>query len=81
MFTIVYFMKNNEIFIFTPYITLGNLLKLTGKISFGGEAKFFLLENKVLVNNIIENRRGRKIYPNDIVNIDKDYFFIKIRGE
>ena len=81
MFTIIYFMKNNEIFIFTPYITLGNLLKLTGKISFGGEAKIFLLENKVLVNNIIENRRGRKIYPNDIVNIDKDYFFIKIRGE
>lgn len=74
-------MKNKEIFIFTPYITLGNLLKITGVINVGGEAKIFLLNNKVLVNNVVENRRGRKIYPNDIVNIDKDYFFIKIRGE
>lgn len=74
-------MKNKEIFIFTPYITLGNLLKIAGVINVGGEAKIFLLNNKVLVNNAVENRRGRKIYPCDVVQVNQDYFFIKTRGE
>ena len=48
-----------------PYITLGVLLKITGVIDTGGQAKFFLAENRVLVNGEDENRRGRKLYHGD----------------
>ena len=53
----------------TEYITLGQFLKIKDFISSGGEAKYFLTENIVYVNNILENRRGRKLYSNDVVKI------------
>jgi S4 domain protein YaaA len=54
----------------TPYITLGQLLKVLDVIQTGGQAKWFLAEHIVKVNGEQENRRGRKIYPQDIVEID-----------
>lgn len=53
----------------TEYITLQQLLKIENFISSGGEAKYYLQDNLVYVNNELENRRGRKLYPNDIVII------------
>ena len=47
------------------YIKLDQFLKMSNIISTGGEAKIYLMENKVLVNGIEENRRGRKLYPGD----------------
>jgi S4 domain protein YaaA len=55
----------------TEYITLGQFLKLSNIISSGGEAKFFLQENVIYVNNELENRRGRKLYPNDKIKVVK----------
>ncbi len=60
----------------TEYITLGQLLKLISIIQSGGEAKMYLLMNDVYVNNEKENRRGRKIYPNDLVKIDSQEYMI-----
>ena len=60
-----------EVRILTEYITLGQLLKMTNFISAGGEAKYFLMEADVLVNQEKENRRGRKLYPGDEVIIDE----------
>jgi len=51
-------------------ITLGQFLKKQNFISSGGEAKQFLLDNIVLVNGEREERRGRKLYPGDVVNMD-----------
>lgn len=51
------------------YITLGVLLKIAGIIDTGGQAKFFLSENAVLVNGEEDNRRGRKLYHGDEVNV------------
>jgi ribosome-associated protein len=51
------------------YITLQNLLKICDIIPTGGMAKFFLMENKVLVNNTPEDRRGRKLYDGDVVKV------------
>lgn len=62
-------MKNIKIT--TEYITLGQFLKLSNIISSGGEAKFFLQENVIYVNNELENRRGRKLYPNDKIKVVK----------
>ena len=63
-----------------PYITLGVLLKVAKVISTGGEAKFFLNENEVLVNGEKENRRGRKLYPEDKVEVANNVFLVKDHG-
>ena len=52
------------------YIKLDQFLKMSNIISTGGEAKIYLMENKVLVNSIEENRRGRKLYPGDTVTVE-----------
>ncbi len=49
------------------YITLQSVLKLTGIVDTGGMVKAYLATEKVLVNNELENRRGRKLYSGDIV--------------
>lgn len=51
-------------------ITLGQLLKVLGYISSGGEAKHRMHEFEITLNGEIENRRGRKIHPGDVVVID-----------
>ena len=59
------------------FITLGVLLKITGVISTGGQAKFFLMDNDVLVNGELENRRGRKLYRGDKIQIKNSLFLIE----
>lgn len=51
-------------------ITLGQFLKLADVIQSGGMAKWFLSEHEVLVNNEPDNRRGRKLYVGDVVEIE-----------
>ena len=66
-----------KITINTEYITLGQMLKMTSLISSGGEAKYYLFDNNVYVNNEEEGRRGRKLYPNDVIKInDKEFIII-----
>ncbi len=58
----------------TEYIELQMLLKMESIISSGGQAKYFLQENKVLVNNEPETRRGKKLYPGDVIKVlGKEY--------
>ncbi|OEF99630.1 RNA-binding protein [Vulcanibacillus modesticaldus] len=66
-----------EVFIDTEYITLGQLLKHMDFIQSGGQAKYFLAENKVYVNDQVEDRRGRKLYPEDIINVQDMLLKIK----
>ena len=61
----------------TEYITLAQFLKIVGLIDTGGQAKYFLLENKLLLNNELESRRGKKVYQGDIIKIGKEEFIIK----
>jgi ribosome-associated protein len=58
-----------EIGIETEFITLGQLLKMTDTISSGGMAKWFLSEHEVFVNGEPEDRRGRKLRPEDQISI------------
>lgn len=62
-------MKNIEIK--DEYITLGQFLKIADLVSTGGEVKEFLLKNEVFVNDLKENRRGRKLYKVDNIKIFK----------
>ena len=59
------------------YITLGVLLKIAGIIDTGGQAKYFLNENVVLVNDEEDNRRGRKLYHGDKVQVQGQTFLIE----
>jgi S4 domain protein YaaA len=61
----------------TDYITLGQLLKYLSYVGSGGEAKIFLEVKRILVNHEPENRRGKKLYPSDVVKIEEDEFLIK----
>lgn len=67
-------MKNVEIY--SDYIKLGQFLKITGLISTGGETKYFLDNNDIFVNEIKENRKGRKLYKGDILLIKGESYKI-----
>jgi S4 domain protein YaaA len=69
--------KNQPIFIKEEYITLGQFLKFTHLISNGGAAKFFLINNTILVNDINEKRRGRKLKAHDEIKINNQCFLIE----
>lgn len=53
----------------TEYIPLGQMLKYVQLISSGGAAKWFLLDNETYVNGKKEDRRGRKLYPGDEIEV------------
>lgn len=69
-------MKSEKIYIQTEYITLGQLLKLTNMFDSGGMIKHYLQQEGVLVNSEIEHRRGRKLYENDVVEVNGHSFMI-----
>lgn len=55
----------------TPYITLGQLIKVLNFLESGGMVKVFLQSEGAIVNGEREHRRGRKLYPGDIVEIEQ----------
>ncbi|WP_174615226.1 S4 domain-containing protein YaaA [Virgibacillus ihumii] len=61
---------HEEIEINTDFITLGQFIKLINILESGGMVKAFLQDQGALVNNELEHRRGRKLYPNDIIEIE-----------
>lgn len=65
-----------EVFITSEFITLGQFLKFENLIESGGSVKFFLEEIPVFINNEQDNRRGRKLYPGDVVSIEEFGEFI-----
>lgn len=63
----------------TPYIQLGQILKMLGLVNTGGETKAFLLMHVVFVNQVQEQRRGRKLYPGDVILVEKHHVQISTR--
>jgi ribosome-associated protein len=53
----------------TEFIKLDSFLKAAGLVASGGEAKMLIIEGMVRVNGETETRRGRKLYPDDRVEI------------
>lgn len=60
----------------TEFITITQFLKANDFITSGGEAKYFLKENDVLLNGVKCIERGKKIRNNDIVTVLKEKFII-----
>ena len=55
--------------IHSEFITLGQFLKFADLIPSGGMVKFVLQEYEIYVNDVAENRRGKKLYPGDKITI------------
>ncbi len=51
------------------FIKLGQALKKAGL-----DAKMIIQDGRVTVNGEIEERRGRKLYPGDVVSLEGDSF-------
>lgn len=51
------------------YITLSQFLKEESIISSGGQAKWYLQENPVILNGENENRRGKKLRSGDNLEV------------
>ena len=66
-----------KIYIKTEFIKMDQLLKYAEISSTGGHAKYLIKNNFVKYNGEIDNRRGKKVYPGDIVTVDlsEDYNF------
>ncbi|SFP90364.1 S4 domain-containing protein YaaA [Salibacterium halotolerans] len=62
---------HQTIMIDTEYITLGQLLQEAGVIDSGGMAKLFLSDFEVFVNDEPDQRRGRKLYHGDEIDIEE----------
>ncbi len=60
---------NQTVKLTAPYITLGQLLKKLAIVSSGGQAKWYLRDHQVLLNGQPEQRRGKKLYPADHIQI------------
>lgn len=69
-------MMAEQIKIDKEFITLSQLLKIVGAIGTGGEAKWYLQENDVIVDGEIDNRRGRKLYPGMTISVPNEGEFI-----
>lgn len=68
--------KRTKISINSEYITLGQFLKFADMIQSGGEAKSYLATHKVVINDVEDNRRGRKLREGDAVRIENSEFEI-----
>ena len=54
------------------YIKLGQLLKATGMVSSGSDARFFIQNKKVSVNGEICTMRGKKVVKGDTVSFNNE---------
>lgn len=60
----------------TPYITLGQFMKHANIVQSGGQAKDFIINNKIEVNGVITDKRGKKLYPKDFIKVSNTVYQI-----
>lgn len=71
-------MKNIEkVKISTEFIKLDQFLKWIAVVDSGSEAKEVILDGKVKVNDEVETRRGRKIYPEYKVEVFNKTYIVE----
>lgn len=72
---------HEQIKIDTEYITLGQCIKLINFLDSGGMVKAYLQDIGAVVNGEREHRRGRKLYPEDVLEIDEVGSFIILKED
>ncbi len=66
----------SKINITTEYIKLGQFLKFCNLATSGGEIKHILENVLIKVDGEVENRRGRKLYPGMVVEVDGEIYHV-----
>ncbi len=66
----------NKLVIYDEYIRLCDALKFAGIAETGGIAKLMILDGEVTVNGEICLMKGKKLYPEDVFEIDGQAFKI-----
>ena len=66
----------NEIQVDTGIIKLDAFLKWAGIASQGSEAKFYIKNQEVKLNGVIETQRGKKLVKGDIVEYNNESYKI-----
>ena len=62
-------------------IKLDQFLKLADVVQSGGEAKQLIRSGVVLLNDMVETRRGRKLRAGDVVIVDNNELIVEIRSD
>jgi ribosome-associated protein len=62
----------------TPFIRLDDLLKLTGVVGTGGQAKVLIQSGGVVVNGEVCPMRGKKLRAGDVVTVPAEGSEIEI---
>jgi len=64
----------------TEFIKLDQLLKFANIVENGVFAKYIIQDGCVMLNGETETRRGKKVYPGDVVeiNYEEDSFVLKV---
>ena len=57
----------------TP-ITLDQFLKQIGVVGSGGQAKVIIQAGEVMLNGVVETRRGKKLAAGDVVTLGNEQF-------
>ena len=65
-----------KVHIDSEFVNLGQFLKIVDLVSSGGETKSFISLNHIYINSTEENRRGRKIYKGDLVEVNSQVYEI-----
>ena len=59
------------------FMKLDQFLKLKGWVASGGEAKHLIQQGLVLVNGLVETRRGRQLCSTDHVRLGPEGAFVE----
>jgi ribosome-associated protein len=70
--------QNKKIPVKNLPIRLGQFLKLANIVQDGFEAKIRIQNGEVMVNNIVETRRGRQLKNLDEVTVDRTSWIVDI---
>ncbi len=55
---------------------LDQFLKFIGAVQTGGQGKMVIMSGKILVNGIVEKRRGRKLNDGDQIIFDNETYIV-----
>ncbi len=61
------------------FIELYKLLKIEGMATSGGEAKAFIAAGQVLVNDVIETQKRKKIVAGDTIEFNNEKICIQLK--
>ncbi len=60
------------------YLTLNDMLKLSGIAQTGGQAKILIQSGEVKVNGEVETKRKRKLRQGDVVEVNGEEYLLEL---